>query len=438
MTMSVRSNDHWRQRGALAAIVAAVVAATPARAPAQDGQDVHVAHVEPSAHVHVPLVVDGELDWQTLIDTALAAHPQSGELVARAAEADAWQRRGKQWLAAAPSLYFSYLSDRSLDDFGQRQYDSGVELPLWRAGQRGAVQTVAASATAGSAAAAAALRLEISGLLRGVLWDVESAANGLDSARDAVTVAQELVRTVERRNERGDLPRADALLARATLLERRQKAVEAEAQLRDAERSYRSLTGLDARPAVFAERAAELDELEPSHPLIALADAAIARADADKALAERDVRGAMLLTIGPHREYDPGGTVPRDSVTVGFKVPVGGKAHGVTQTAHASRLIAAALAEKGQLMRRLDLDLHEAEHTLSVLEESIELAAERDALAVEQLAMAQSAFAQGEIELRELLRIQESTLAARRDLERLRIERERTVAARNQALGVTP
>lgn len=429
------SGNSPRHFGALAAAVLALGVIAPAAAPAQE--DAH-AHTGAAPHTHVPLVVDPNLDWATVIETALAAHPQSGELVARAAEADAWQRRGKQWLAAAPSLYFSYLSDRSLDDFGQRQYDSGVELPLWRAGQRSAVRTVAASATAGSAAAAAALRLEVSGLLRGVLWDIAAAANGLESARDAVTVAQELVRTVERRNERGDLARADVLLARATLLERQQAVVEAEAMLLDAERNYRSLTGLDNRPATFAEAATDLDELMPGHPLIALADAAVARADADKALTERDVRGSMVLTVGPHREYDPGGTVPRDSVNVGFKVPVGGRAHGVTQTAHASRLLATAVAEKGQLMRRLDLDLHEAEHTLTVLEASIALANERDTLAADQLAMAQTAFAQGEIELRELLRIQESTLAARRDLERLRIEQQRTIAARNQALGVTP
>jgi outer membrane protein TolC len=420
-----------RQRGWL---FAAALAALPVHAQQQDEH----AHTGREAHTHVPLVVDPALDWPTLVETTLAAHPQSGELIARAAEADAWRRRGKLWLAAAPSLYFSYLSDRSLDNMGQRQYESGVELPLWRAGQRSAVQAVAASATAASNAAAAALHLEVAGLLRGALWDIAAAANGLEASRDAVAVAKDLVNAVKRRNERGDLPRADVLLAQTTLLEREQAVVAAEAELLDAERGFRSLTGLDRRPAAFAEAPSAVDELTPSHPLIALADTGIARAEADRALSDRDVRGPMTLTVGPHREYDPLGTVPRDSVAVGFKVPVGGKAHGATQTAHASRLVATAVAERGQLMRRLDLDLHEAEHTLSVLEASTALATQRDALAAEQLRMAQAAFAQGEIELRELLRVQETTLAARREVERLAIERQRTVAALNQALGVTP
>jgi hypothetical protein len=52
--------------------------------------------------------------------------------------------------------------------------------------------------------------------------------------------------------------------------------------------------------------------------------------------------------------------------------------------------------------------------------------------------MAQIAFAQGEVELRELLRIQESEQAAIRDVQRLAIEQQRTIAALNQALGETP
>jgi outer membrane protein TolC len=52
--------------------------------------------------------------------------------------------------------------------------------------------------------------------------------------------------------------------------------------------------------------------------------------------------------------------------------------------------------------------------------------------------MGRSAFAQGEIELRELLRIQDTAQNAERELERLGIERQRAIAAVNQAIGVLP
>jgi outer membrane protein TolC len=393
---------------------------------------------EAETHAHVPIAVDAALDWEGVIEATLRSHPRGAELAARAAEAEAWARRGRNWLAAAPALYFSYLSDSPLDDLGQLEYEGGVELPLWRGGQRRAVQALAESNGAVSSAAAAALRLEVVGLLRGVLWDVEAAAIELLAAGDTVKVAQELLRVVELRNARGDLSRADVLLARATLLERQQAVVSASAKLVDAERSYYVLTGLDRRPAQLAEARSATPEPGPNHPLLALADAEVARAQGQTNLIDREARGNIWVTIGPRREYAALGTVPNDSVALGVRVPVGGSEHGIAARAVANRIAASAAAERDLLRRRIELDLHEAEHTLTVVEESAALAAERRELAAQQAGMAQTAFAQGEIELRELLRIQESEQAAIRDVQRLAVERQRTIAALNQALGETP
>jgi cobalt-zinc-cadmium efflux system outer membrane protein len=426
MSGKARLSATWALRQLLAA--AALALAQPLVALA--------AEQEP--HAHVPIVIDATLDWNELIDATLNAHPRRTELAARADEAAAWSERGHNWLAAAPALYFSYLSDSALDDFGQLEYEGGVELPIWRGGQRNAVQALAQSNAAASSAAAAALRLEAVGLLRGALWDIEAAANGLAAANDTIAAAEELLRVVELRNARGDLSRGDVLLARAALLERRQAAVAVAARLVDAERAYFALTGLDRRPARFAEQPSERDELGPNHPLLALAEAEVMRAEGQAALVGREAVGNIAVTIGPRREYAAFNDVPTDSVSVGVRVPVGGERRGSAVRATAARFAAAAAAERGLLMRRLDLDLHEAEHALTVLEESTALASERRELAAQQARMAQTAFAQGEVELRELLRIQESEQAAIRDVQRLTIERQRTIAALNQALGETP
>jgi len=393
---------------------------------------------EVESHAHVRISIDPTLDWDTLIAATLAAHPRGTELTARATEAAAWTERGRRWLAAAPAFYFSYLTDEPLDDFGQLEYEGGVELPLWRGGQRRAVQALAQSNAAASDAAAAALRLEIVGLLRGVLWDAEAAAIELAAAGDTVTAAEELLRVVELRNARGDLSRSDVLLARAAVLERRQAVVAAGARLVDAERAYLALTGLERRPAQFAEERSTRSELGPSHPLLVLADAEIARARGQAELVGRETRGNIAVTFGPRREHAPFNEVANDSVAMSVRVPVGGDHYGGVAQAAAARLAASAVAERGLLTRRLVSDLHEAEHTLTVQEESAALAAERRELAAQQARMAQVAFAQGEVELRELLRIQESEQAAIRDVQRLAIEQQRTVAALNQALGETP
>src|SRR5690606_32550253 len=178
------------------------------------------------------------LTFKGLLEIALGAHPRQLELGARSAEAEAWRDRSGNLLAAAPSLYFSYLSDRPLDARDQREYESGVELPLWRPGQRSAARAVAESAAAESDAARAALALDVAGVLRDVLWDIEAAAVELAAAEESRAVAAELLEAVERLHARGELPLADVLLAQAALLEREQQLVAQQAMLVDAEHEY--------------------------------------------------------------------------------------------------------------------------------------------------------------------------------------------------------
>ena len=390
------------------------------------------------AHVHVPLTIDADMTWATVMSTALEAYPRRVELAARETEAQALVERGKGLLAGAPTLYFSHLTDAMLDNNGQREYEAGVELPVWHAGQRRALTTLAGTAGAESSAAASALRWEVAGQLRAVLWDIASAANAADQAKDSVAVAEELLSAVERRNARGDLPLADVLLARSALLEKQKSVIETRAGLLDAERTYRSLTRLDARPQDFSETRSAREDFDASHPLLALADAELARAKANGELVDRETRGNMLVTVGPRRQRDAQTALMNNSFAVGVTIPVGGKPIGAPERARAARAVAEAESRRGQLLRQLDLDLHEAEHTLSVVEDSLALAKTQSDLAMQQWQMAKSAFAQGEIELRDLLRIQDAAQNGVREASRLRIEQGRQIAAINQALGETP
>lgn len=433
---SERQRIHERRRalrtglGRLSSLAVAgafvLALAWPAAVPAQE------------AHVHVPLTIDTSLTWPELMQTAIDAYPRRVELAARANEAQALTARGQGVLAGAPTLYFSHLTDAGFDDNGQREYEGGVELPVWHAGQRRALTALAGSAGTEASAAGRALRWEVAGQLRAVLWDIAAATNAAEQAKDSLAVAEALVSVVERRNARGDLPLADVLLARSAALERQKLVVETRANLFDAERTYRSLTGLDARPEDFSEMRSAREDFDATHPLLALADAALARAKANLELVDRETRGTMIVTVGPRRQRDALSTLTNNSFAVGVSFPVGGKQVGAPDRARAARLVAEAESQRGQLLRQLDLDLHEAEHMLSVVEESLTLADTQSDLAMRQWQMAQSAFTQGEIELRDLLRIQDAAQNVQREAGRLRVERQRQIAAINQALGETP
>lgn len=400
-------------------------------------------------HLHTPVEVDPGLGWDEVIAATVAAHPRRYELAALAGMADAWQARGQQWFAATPYGSFGYLSDHIGDDRNQAEYSAGLNLPLWRLGQRDSAKALGNSSVEASTASAAVLRWEVAGLLRTLLWDIAGATNAVELAKESLSVADELVYAVERRQAVGDLAEADVLLARTTRFEKSLALIDSEALLLDAERTYHSLTELERRPAMFAEELAlheDADEeaadhapgFDDSHPLLALANAEVERARAALAFAQRSTRGSPVLTIGPRRQRDAMTDYYNDSVGIGITVPFKGSGYGATARAESYSELAAAETQRAQLLRQLDLDLHEAEHMLYVLEQSLEVAEARNANAALQLSMGRAAFAQGEIELRELLRIQDTAQNAERELARLGIERQRAIAAVNQAIGVLP
>jgi outer membrane protein TolC len=360
------------------------------------------------------------------------------ELAARDAEAEALSQRGGKWLSGSIAPYASYISDETLDDTNMAEYELGLELPLWRWDERAAAKNLGAVADKESIAAAAALRHQVTGLLRKALWDIEEAVVEVSVAENGVAVATELLRVVTRRHQAGDLPLTDTLLAESTLLEREAALIASQALLIDAERAYRSLTGIDVRPAKITEVPNTREELNAAHPWLVMADAELARAEAKLDLAVDSVKGAPVLTVGSRRERASFSDDYIDSVGLQLKMPFGGTAHRSAQTATNLRAVAAAKADRAQLVRQLELDLHEALHTLAVVDASLVLTRQQSELAARGLKMSERAFEQGEMTLFELLQQQERAQNAESETARLEIERQRTIAEINQALGEGP
>lgn len=389
-------------------------------------------------HLHVPLRTNAEMTWQELIDRTVEHYPRFVELAAREAEAGALASRARSWLSSRPSLAMRYYTDQVSDDNGQREYEVTLDLPLWRSGQRQAAMSLGRAAAAGSEAAAMALRHDVTGLLRMALWDIQAAEIGLDVARDGVRVAENLEAVIQRRYEAGELPLSETLLMRSTTLEREAAVVEAEARRVDADRAYQSLTGLTERPAEFAETLSEREDVDSAHPWLVLADADLARARADTELTRQAAKGAPVLSVGPRREVAPFGAYTADTLGLALILPFGGKSHPTAAALASARAAAQADAERRALLRRLDLDLHEARHGLLVIEQSLDLAKRRLELADRSFAMSRQAFAQGEMTLLELLRREETALSTRREVAALEVERQRAIAEINQAIGVSP
>jgi outer membrane protein TolC len=393
---------------------------------------------EHTYHAHDPLDVDPALTLDGAVEAALAAYPARPVLDARREQAEAWDRRGASLIKDRPSMMLRYQSDRWGSDAGLDEYEAGIELPLWSWGGRSATQAFADAITSESQAARAALHWEVAGLVRQSLWNVALAENAHELAEQSLDTAARLVETVERRYELGDVAQRDVLLARSTYLDYETALIEASAALLDAERTYRTVTQLDRRPAFVAETLSDIGNVTDAHPALALADLAVERAEADVEVARQSSNAGATVLVGTRRERPAFGTSFDDSIGVTLNVPFGGSAHRDTQIAAAARAASEARAARNQEFRMLELEMHEAAHSLAVVRENYAAASQRLEIAERHQEMGEMAYEKGEIELLDLLKIKDTAIAARRHVMRLQIDEKRQTALYNQAVGELP
>jgi outer membrane protein TolC len=195
------------------------------------------------------LAADPSLTFTVLLQQALQRSPEYLELAERDAEAKAHVAAARSWLAGRPSLEASYANDRPRTAVGFTELEYGVQLPLWRPGERRDAARQGRTLAEHADAWRSLLELTIAGRLRDSLASLESAERLLEIERQAVVDTQQLVTSVERLFDAGEMAVLDVTQARTSLLAQRRAVLQAEAALANAEAALMRLTGLSARPA---------------------------------------------------------------------------------------------------------------------------------------------------------------------------------------------
>jgi len=387
---------------------------------------------------HPALAVDTALMLDDVVDATLAHYPSAVEIDARREESLAWRARSRSLTAAPHAATVRYQTDRLQDDLGLREIESGIQLSLWRWGERRSAAGVGRSLGDETDAAERALRLDVTGSLRRLLWELERLSRELALREESSAIAERVAASVARRVELGDAARRDSLLAESARLGAAARVSAAEVERVDLERIYRSITGLDRRPEMRRESLAVGEGVPLDHPTLALAAAALERANAERTLVQKSGQSRPTLFVGPRRETSSVDAPDEDSIGVIITVPFGGKVHRRTEVAAAGREVAAAESQLRATRRQLDIAYHEAAHGLDVARENLERAVARRELALEGFHMGETAYSHGEIGLVELLSLRDLYLDASLQALDVEIDVSLQTALYNQAVGVMP
>jgi len=183
-----------------------------------------------------------------------------------------------------------------------------------------------------------------------------------------------------------------------------------------------------------------LNEIQQNHPSLLAINSQIERKQAELNALKLIGAGQSNLTVGVNS--DRGDNDPRsnktESFNIGVNVPFGGSAHRAPHIAAINVELNRLVAEREQLYRNLVQAHHEAEHNLEVNRVELEIAEQLKQVAEKHLVMTQGAFAEGEISLMDLLKIQSRTQQAILNAKERALILERDQAFYNQAVGAMP
>lgn len=385
-----------------------------------------------------PLEVLAAPSLAEMVVAATSRNPEMKLAGAQMQVADALQRKAAQPLAGDPTANIRYQTDAIGENRGYREWEGGIDLPLWLPGQADAYTHEAGRTGALSDLIGHAKHLEIAGDVRERLWAAAIARSEIEQTQAAVELARKLAKDVQRRVEAGELPRSDLLLVEKEVLQREETLHTARSRAASAERLFNRYTGLDTPREPEREQPPSQTELSDSHPQLLLAHGEVERARAHRDRVASERRSGPNLWLGGKTSRAESGYAYDSSVGIELSVPFGNSAHSAPALAEAEAALTQTQVEHSRARLALQDALIAAQLELEYSRGALARTQRRQDLADESLKMNRRAFDLGETDLVRLLQAQADALAARYDHQIRNLQHSQIIARLNQALGVVP
>ncbi|MDC8772605.1 TolC family protein [Roseateles albus] len=373
------------------------------------------------------------------LDAAWSRSLESAESRGQLGIAHAERRVADAWLAGAPALEMSQRQGRGSAAAGARETEIGLQLPLWRPGQRQLGAQAAQVEQDWALAAERAARWRLLGQLRELSGGLRAAQTDVAVADSQTQLLQQLSLDVARRVQAGDLAPADALAAKAEWLAARSLLAEAEQNLLALRSTWQLLTGFHVEPAAEALLAPQDGAQATEHPALLLADLSVERARQRVALGKAQRGAPPELGISMRQEQPGQGQSAQSSVALSLRLPLGSEPPQQTQQ------LAAALAEQELALAtvqrsRLQIEGEQALARAREQSAAAQAAAEREraSLLRERARLLDKSFKLGETSLPDLLRALGAATQAESAAERQATAHALAQARVKQTLGLFP
>jgi outer membrane protein, heavy metal efflux system len=384
------------------------------------------------------LIINSTLTLHDLVEKSLPNYPNSQLLMAKKLALEARQTQAKSLLPGSAALILRNQNDQLLSRNGETEWEAGVEFPIWLSGQRKAREAMANIASQNLTADTQYLRLQLAGLVRDALWDIQLMQGLADIAKAKHEAASQLQRDIEKRVNLGDMAQKDILVAQTDTLQAESEQIYAEAEVQHAKFRYKNLTGLSMIPAEFTEAKSTKSDLQTAHPALIDANSKIALSAEQRNLAHIENRDNPTVILGTRSLRGANDTEYNNSLGITLRIPFQSETRNAPLIAAAELQYAESQVNLSQLKLLLAAAMHEAEHNLEVGSAQLVVLTKQQNIAQQSLSVTRKAFQLGELDLSDLMRVQTQAFNAERSLKNQQIQQLWNTARFNQAVGELP
>ncbi|MDP4783840.1 MAG: hypothetical protein NWS78_11050, partial [Gammaproteobacteria bacterium] len=267
-------------------------------------------------HAHEELARSDELTFDILVSAAME---QSSEMLSLASiknQAEAYADGSDGIFPGQYTWRALVFDDGATDKRGIRETEMGIDIGLWRRGEKNAAKLLSASYGNRVEVFDRYLRWLSSGRVRQALAELGDADNAFAGEQEIAENLNAIVDVVSALLSEGAVAEADFLRVQAEVLDQEIRVLDAEAALVYAERNYQLITGLALRPSTnlveampYLEREVSHLDVAQDHPLLLMLNQKV---EISKGGAERirfNARNRTTVSVGVRRE-EAGAMVP--------------------------------------------------------------------------------------------------------------------------------
>ncbi len=385
-----------------------------------------------------PLLISADLSLHDIVEKTYQRNPRLEVMQARLKHVKALNISSQSLWASDPAFSVNHYNDVLTGSDGLQEWEVGMELPLWLPGQKAARQKTTEQRRSVVNALEPALKLEIAGIVRELLWSIALTKNRMSVAEQEWEVVKKLEKDVNKRVELGDLAQSDMILAQQESLSKEAASRIANQEYSQAQHRYDMITGLNVLPANFKEIVSDNLSITIDHPALKELHEKVTHSATQRDQIMLEKRGNPSLFIGTRHERGTSSDGFDNAIGLSLTMPLGLSAYTTPKLTAAEVDLSENRSQMEILHRQLNILIQDASRELSTTMEQYEFARRQNELSKRNLAMLRKAFSLGESSLFELIRIQALAFTAERNMHQKNLEVGLQIARLNQAKGIIP